>query len=56
MANGIFADDWVQFDLSSLGKVKKVVFNMYSSTDLHNGQGMAAPAYFAYDDVAVWFE
>jgi hypothetical protein len=56
VAKGIFADDWVQFDLSSLGKVKKVVFNMYSSTDLHNGYGMAAPAYFAYDDVAVWFE
>ena len=56
VANGIFADDWVQFDLSSLGKVKKVVFNMYSSTDLHNGHSMAAPAYFAYDDVAVWFE
>ena len=56
VANGIFADDWVQFDLSSLGKVKKVVFNMYSSTDLHNSHSMAVPAYFAYDDVAVWFE
>lgn len=56
VANGIFADDWVQFDLSSLGKVKKVVFNMYSSTDLHNNHSMAVPAYFAYDDVAVWFE
>ena len=56
VANSIFADDWVQFDLSSLGKVKKVVFNMYSSTDLHNSHSMAVPAYFAYDDVAVWFE
>lgn len=45
---------WTKFDLSSLGKVVKVYFNM-TSTDTGEW-GMNTPAYFAYDDVAVRFE
>lgn len=43
--------DWVRWDLSSLGEVTKVEFNI-TSTDSGN-YGMNTPAYFAYDDVAV---
>lgn len=46
-------DDWTKFDLSSLGKVNKVYFNIVGSND--NGYGFSQPAYFAYDDVAVQF-
>lgn len=43
--------DWTKFDLSPLGNVTKVVFNIVGSSD--NGYGYSQPAYFAYDDVAV---
>ncbi len=46
---------WEKFDLSSLGKVAKVAFNFAYTDDLDNGYGMAFPAYFAYDDIAVRF-
>ena len=46
--------DWTKWDLSSLGKVSKVTFNVTGSSD--NGYGFSQPAYFAYDDVAVRFE
>ena len=46
--------DWTKFDLSGLGKVQKVEFNITGSSD--NGYGFSQPAYFAYDDVAVRFE
>lgn len=46
--------DWTKFDLSSLGAVTKVEFNITGSSD--NGYGFSQPAYFAYDDVAVRFE
>lgn len=45
--------DWTKFDLSSLGEVTKVTFNITGSSD--NGYGFSQPAYFAYDDVAVRF-
>lgn len=45
--------DWTLFDLSSLGAVLKVEFNITGSSD--NGYGFSQPAYFAYDDVAVRF-
>lgn len=44
---------WTKFDLSSLGRVLKVEFNILGSSD--NGYGFSQPAYFAYDDVAVRF-
>ena len=43
--------DWTKFDLSGLGAVTKVDFNVTGSSD--NGYGFSQPAYFAYDDVAV---
>lgn len=45
--------DWTKWDLSSLGKVNKVEFNVTGSSD--NGAGFSQPAYFAFDDVAVRF-
>ena len=46
--------DWTKWDVSVLGKVHKVAFNVTGSSD--NGYGFSQPAYFAYDDVAVRFE
>lgn len=46
--------DWTRFDLTPLGKVAKVEFNVAGDTD--NGYGFSHPAYFCYDDVAVRFE
>ena len=46
--------DWTKWDLSGLGKVLKVTFNVTGSSD--NGYGFSQPAYFAYDAVAVRFE
>lgn len=43
--------EWTKWDLSSLGKVLMVEFNLVGSSD--NGYGFSQPAYFAYDDVAV---
>lgn len=45
--------DWTKFDLSTLGEVTKITFNITGSSD--NGYGFSQPAYFAYDDVAVRF-
>lgn len=45
--------DWTKWDLSSLGEVTMVEFNITGSSD--NGFGYSQPAYFAYDDVAVRF-
>lgn len=45
--------DWTKFDLSGLGEVTKVTFNITGSSD--NGYGFSQPAYFCYDDVAVRF-
>ena len=46
-------DRWVKWDLSSLGEVCRVDFNVLGTSD--NGYGFSQPAYFAYDDVAVRF-
>lgn len=46
---------WEKFDLSSLGKVAKIVFNFSASEDQSGQYGLNCPAYFAYDDVAVQF-
>ena len=50
-----FVTDWQKWDLSSLGKVNKIVFNFEASNDLFGAYGLNCPAYFAYDDVAVQF-
>ncbi len=46
--------DWTKWDLTPLGKVVKVGFNISGSS--RNEYGFSQPAYFAYDDVAVRFE
>lgn len=46
-------EDWTRFDLSVLGPVTRVEFNVTGSSD--NGYGFSQPAYFAYDNVAVRF-
>ena len=48
-----FVTDWQKWDLSSLGKVNKIVFIFSGSDDLSGAYGLNCPAYFAYDDVAV---
>ncbi len=45
--------DWTKWDLSPLGNIVKVEFNITGSSD--NGYGFSQPGYFAYDDVAVRF-
>lgn len=45
--------DWTKWDLSVLGEVTRIEFNVTGSSD--NGYGFSQPAYFAYDDVAVRF-
>lgn len=47
--------EWTKFDLSGLGKVVKITFNLVGSDDLIGDYGLNCPAYFAYDDVAVRF-
>ena len=51
--DGRLITTWEKFDLSSLGKVTKVVFNFEASEDQSGQYGLNCPAYFAYDDVAV---
>ena len=49
--DGDFVTEWTKFDLSVLGKVLKVEFNMDGSCV--NAWGLSTPAYFAFDDVVV---
>lgn len=46
--------EWTKWDLSPLGKVLRIEFNLAGTSD--NGYGFSQPAYFAYDDVAVRFD
>lgn len=46
--------EWTRWPLHAMGKVVKVEFNIEGSYT--NDYGLYAPAYFAYDDVAVRFE
>ena len=48
--------DWQKWDLSVLGPVVKVKFNVVGSEDMGGEYGLTIPAYFAYDDIAVRFE
>ncbi len=47
---------WQKWDLSVLGEVVSVAFNIVGSADLYGDWGLNAPAYFAYDDIAVRFD
>ena len=46
---------WQKWDLSVLGEVNAIAFNIVGTNDLYGQWGLNAPAYFAYDDVAVRF-
>ena len=48
--------EWTKWDLSSLGKVVQVKFNLIGSDDLYGDYGLGVAGYFAYDDVAVRFD
>ena len=48
-------DEWVKFELHSLGAVAKVEFSFWASDDLIGDYGVRVPTYFAYDNVAVRF-
>jgi hypothetical protein len=48
--------DWTKWDLSVLGKVVRVEFNLVACYEGYGKYGLVIPAYFAYDDVAVRFE
>ena len=57
MGNGVGVQDWTKWDLSVLGNVTRVEFNLIGSDELYaSGYGLGAPGYFAYDDVAVRFD
>lgn len=46
-------EEWKLWDLSSLGKVKYITFNL--ECEVENNYGMSQPAYFAFDNVKVVF-
>ena len=48
--------DWQKWDLSQLGEVAKVRFNLLYSDEMGGRYGFTIPGYFAYDDVAVRFD
>ena len=48
--------EWTKWDLTSLGKVVRVEFNLLASEDLYTEYGLGVAGYFAYDDVAVQFD
>ena len=50
-----FVTNWTKWDLSGLGKVVEVRFNLVGSDDMYGPYGLGAPGYFAYDDVVVRF-
>lgn len=50
-----FVTEWTKWDLSVLGEVVRVEFNLEGSDDMYGDYGFVAPAYFAYDDVTVQF-
>lgn len=46
-------NEWTKWDLTSLGQIARVEFNVGGTVT--NKDGFSIPAYFAYDDVAVQF-
>ena len=51
-----YVSTWTKWDLSQLGAVVKVEFNLVGSEDMYGMYGFVLPGYFAYDDVAVRFD
>ncbi len=53
LKDGVPVTEWTFWNLSTLGEVVSIEFNLTGSSD--NGYGFSQPSYFAYDDVAVRF-
>ncbi len=53
MKDGKIIEGWKMWDLSKLGEVMAIEFDMTST--IGNEYGMSVPAYFAFDDMAVRF-
>ena len=51
LGQSYFVKDWKFWELSALGAVTKVEFNVVGTSN--NAYGFSQPAYFCYDDVAV---
>lgn len=51
-----FVTEWAKWDLTPLGEVAKIAFNLEGSEDMMGDYGLSVPGYFAYDDVAVRFK
>ncbi len=47
--------NWTKWDLTGLGKVVKVEFNLEAGDNGYGEYGLVIPGYFAYDDIAVQF-
>jgi hypothetical protein len=45
---------WTKVDLWSLGSVTEIKFDLESSDNDPNGWGMNTPAYFCFDNLAIW--
>lgn len=54
--DGQYIQEWTRWDLSGLGKVSMIEFNISGDSSNYNSYGLGRPAYFCYDDVAVVFE
>ena len=50
---GLKQFEWKTMDLSVLGPVTSIGFEVYGSRDCYGDYGFSAPAYFAYCDVVV---
>jgi hypothetical protein len=53
--NQRFITEWTKWDLSVLGPIVRVEFNLVAGYQGYGRYGLVIPAYFAYDDVAVRF-
>ena len=47
--------DWTKWDLTSLGEVVRVEFNLVACYEGYGRYGLVIPAYFAYDDITVQY-
>lgn len=54
LGNGVI-NEWTKWDMTELGAVASVKFDMDASADMIGIYGLNCPAYFAYDDVTVRF-
>lgn len=53
--NQRFITEWTKWDLSVLGPIVRIEFNLVAGYKGYGDYGLVIPAYFAYDDVAVRF-